>query len=82
MTIIEEAVVGMFHHRPIAASLGELVGPRLEETRAGFLIMLLVLIPFFLFACSRSARRRQAGAHVLCRPDLIVRTPWIARGGR
>jgi hypothetical protein len=49
MTIIEEAVVGMFHHRPIAASLGELVGPRLEETRAGFLIMLLVLIPFFAF---------------------------------
>jgi hypothetical protein len=49
MTIIEEAVVGMFHHRPIAASLGELVGPRLEETLAGFLIMLLVLIPFFAF---------------------------------
>jgi hypothetical protein len=49
MTIIEEAVVGMFHHRPIAASLGELVGPRLGETRAGFLIMLLVLIPFFAF---------------------------------
>jgi hypothetical protein len=49
MTIIEEAVVGMFHHRPIAASLGELVGSRLGETRAGFLIMLLVLIPFFAF---------------------------------
>jgi hypothetical protein len=49
MTIIEEAVVGLFHRRSIAASLGELVGPRLEETIAGFLIMLLVLIPFFAF---------------------------------
>jgi hypothetical protein len=49
MTTIEEAVVGMFHHRSVAASLGELVGPRLEETIAGFVIMLLVLIPFFAF---------------------------------
>jgi hypothetical protein len=49
MTIIEEAVVGMFHHRSVAASLGELVGPRLDETMAGFLIILLVLIPFFAF---------------------------------
>ena len=49
MTIIEEAVVGLFHRQSIAASLGELVGPRFEETIAGFLIMLLVLIPFFAF---------------------------------
>lgn len=49
MTIIEEAVVGLFHHQPIAASLGELFGPRLEETFAGYLIMLLVLIPYSAF---------------------------------
>jgi hypothetical protein len=49
MTLIEEAVVGLFHHRSIADSLGELVGPRLEETIAGFVIMLLVLIPYFAF---------------------------------
>jgi hypothetical protein len=49
LTIIEEAIVGLFHHQSIAASLGELVGSRLEETIAGFLIMLLVLIPFFAF---------------------------------
>jgi hypothetical protein len=49
MTIIEEAVVGLFHHQLIATSLGELVGLRLEETLAGFLIILLVLIPFFAF---------------------------------
>ncbi len=49
MTIIEEAVVGLFHHQSIPSSLSELVGPRLEETIAGFVIMLLVLIPFFAF---------------------------------
>ena len=31
------------------ASLGDLVGSRLEETLAGYLIMLLVLIPYFAF---------------------------------
>jgi hypothetical protein len=49
LTIVEEAVVGLFHHRSIAASLGELFGARLEETLAGCLIMLLVLIPYFAF---------------------------------
>jgi len=49
LTIIEEAVVGLIHHKSIASSLGELAGVRLEETLAGFLIMLLVLIPFFAF---------------------------------
>jgi hypothetical protein len=49
MTVIEEAVVGLFHHKSIATSLGDLFGPRLEETLAGYLIMLLVLIPFFAF---------------------------------
>ena len=49
MTIIEEAVVGLFHHRSIAASLSDLFGPRLEETLAGYLIMLLVLLPYSAF---------------------------------
>jgi hypothetical protein len=49
LTVIEEAVVGLFHHRSVAASLGDLFGPRLEETLAGYLIMLLVLIPLFAF---------------------------------
>jgi cytochrome bd-type quinol oxidase subunit 2 len=49
MTVVEEIVVGGFQHRPIAASFGELFGLRLEETLAGYLIMLLVLIPFFAF---------------------------------
>jgi hypothetical protein len=49
LTIIEEAVVGLFHHQSIVASLSDLVGRRLEETLAGFVILLLVLIPFFAF---------------------------------
>ena len=49
LTIIEEAVVGLFHGQSVAASLRDLVGRRLEETLAGYLIMLLVLIPYFAF---------------------------------
>jgi hypothetical protein len=49
LTIIEEAVVGLFHGHSIAASLGELFGIRLEETLAGFVIMLLLLIPYCAF---------------------------------
>ena len=47
LTIIEEVVVGLFHHQSVAASLGELTGAKLYETLAGYIIMLLVLIPFF-----------------------------------
>lgn len=49
LTLVEEAVVGLFHHRSVALSLGDLVGSRLEETLAGMLILLLVLIPYFAF---------------------------------
>jgi hypothetical protein len=46
LTIVEEVVVGLIHHQSIAASLGELFCPRLEETMASILILLLVLIPY------------------------------------
>jgi hypothetical protein len=49
LTIIEEAVVGLFHGQSIATSLGELVGPGLEETIASIFIILLVLIPYCAF---------------------------------
>jgi hypothetical protein len=49
LTIIEEAGVGLFRGQSIAASLRDLVGRRLEETLAGYLIMLLVLVPYFAF---------------------------------
>jgi hypothetical protein len=46
LVIIEEVVVGLFHHQSVAASLGELFGAKLYETLAGILILLLVLIPY------------------------------------
>ena len=46
LTIIEEVVVGLFHNQSVAASLGELTGAKLYETLAGYIIMLLVLIPY------------------------------------
>jgi len=35
LTTIEEVLVGLLHGQSIAASLGDLFGPRLEETGAG-----------------------------------------------
>jgi hypothetical protein len=47
LTIIEEVVVGLFHHQSVAASLGELTGVKLGETLAGIVILFMVLIPYF-----------------------------------
>jgi hypothetical protein len=49
LTVLEEAIVGLFHHQSIAVSLSELAGPRLEETAVGIFIILLVLIPYCAF---------------------------------
>jgi hypothetical protein len=75
MTIIEEAVVGLFHGQSIAASLGELVGPRLEETAAGILIMLLVLIPYFALRVLSEA----LGEGRLARMFFVEREPMGPR---
>ena len=75
LTIIEEVVVGLFHGRSIAASLGDLFGARLEETLAGYLIMLLVLIPFFAFRVLSEA----LGEGRLERMFFIAREPAEVR---
>jgi hypothetical protein len=75
MTIIEEAVVGLFHRQSIAASLGELIGPRLEQTITGILIMLLVLIPFFAFRVLDEA----LGKGRLARMFFVEREPMERR---
>ncbi|MET0541803.1 MAG: hypothetical protein ABWZ88_08610 [Variovorax sp.] len=49
LTILEEVVVGLVHHRSVADALGELFGVRLQQTLAGIFILLLVLIPLFAF---------------------------------
>ena len=47
LTILEEVVVGLFNHRSVSASLNELLGAKLDETLAGIVILLLVLVPYF-----------------------------------
>jgi hypothetical protein len=49
LNVLEEIVLGLFHHRPIAASLEQFVGIHLQETIASIVIMMLVLIPWFAF---------------------------------
>jgi hypothetical protein len=46
LSIVEEAVVGVFHGRTIAASLTELVDGKLPQICAASFIMLLILIPY------------------------------------
>jgi hypothetical protein len=75
MTIIEEAIVGLFHGRSIVASLGEFFGPRLEETIASILIMLLVLIPYFAFRVVGEA----LGDGRLIRMFFVAREPMKRR---
>jgi hypothetical protein len=45
LTVLEELVVGWVHHRPAAATLGELFGAGLPERLASILLMVLVLVP-------------------------------------
>jgi hypothetical protein len=75
MTIIEEAVVGLFHRQSIAASLGELFGPRLEETLAGYVVMLMVLLPYCAFRVLEEA----LGEGRLARMFFVGREPMERR---
>src|ERR1044071_528398 len=51
LTGIEEVVVGLIHHRPLAESLTHVVGATLLDGLATSLIMFLILIPYFAFRC-------------------------------
>jgi hypothetical protein len=75
MNIVEEAVVGLFHGKSIAASLGELFGPRLEEMLAGYVIMLLVLLPYCAFRVLEEA----LGEGRLARMFFVEREPMERR---
>jgi hypothetical protein len=78
MTFIEEAVVGLFHSRSVAASLGELFGSRLQETLAGYLIMLVVLIPYCAFRVLDEA----LGEGRLARMFFVEREPMELAANR
>ena len=71
LTVVEEVLVGFFHHRTIGDSLSELFGPRLAETLANILILLLVLIPFFAFEVLADALGE----------GKLVRMFFVARNG-
>jgi hypothetical protein len=71
MTVIEEVVIGLIHRQSISSSLEDLFGPRLEETGAGILILLLVLIPYFAFRVLNEA----LGEGRLARMFFIEREP-------
>jgi hypothetical protein len=75
LVIIEEVVVGLFHHESVAATLGELTGAKLYETLAGILILLLVLIPYFAFHVVDEA----LGEGTLARMFFVDRGPMPTR---
>jgi hypothetical protein len=49
LNALEEAVVGLVHHRTIMDSLAEFGGGTLDQLVASSVVVLLVLIPFFAF---------------------------------
>jgi hypothetical protein len=49
LTTLEEILVGALHHRTIKESLTHVAGDRLEIVLATFLIMFLILVPYFAF---------------------------------
>lgn len=75
LVIIEEVIVGLFHHQSVAASLGELFGAKLYETLAGIVILLLVLIPYFAFHVLDEA----LGEGRLARMFFVERRPMPTR---
>ena len=46
---IEEILVGLLHHRSVAASIAEIGGGTLDQLIATSVVGLLILIPFFAF---------------------------------
>lgn len=49
LTMLEEIIVGLTHHRSVAASIAEVGGGTLHQIIATSIIVLLILIPFFAF---------------------------------
>jgi hypothetical protein len=49
LTVLEELMVGYLHHRAFADSIADIGGGTLHQAIATFIILLLILIPFFAF---------------------------------
>jgi hypothetical protein len=63
LTVLEELIVGYFHHRAFADSVAEIGSGTLHQAIATSIILLLILIPFFAFRSMADA----LGGHVLLR---------------
>lgn len=49
LTTLEEILVGALHHRTVKESLTHVAGDRLDMVLATFLVMFLILVPYFAF---------------------------------
>jgi hypothetical protein len=49
LTVAEEVLVGLFHHRTLSASLTHVVGWPIDVALANSLIMFLILVPYCAF---------------------------------
>lgn len=49
LNVLEELIVGYLHHRTFADSIAEIGGGTVHQAIATFIILLLILIPFFAF---------------------------------
>ena len=69
LVVLEEIAIGLFHHRSVADAIGELTGPRLDESMASTVIVLLILIPY----CAWVALSEALGEGRLARTFFVQR---------
>ena len=68
LTVVEEIVVGLVHHRPVAQALAEFFGDALPEKLASCLVVVLVLLPLVAATELRRALGPAAFATLLAAP--------------
>lgn len=59
LTAIEELLIGVYRHRPVIESLGEIVGTSVIMGGATCIIMFLILVPYSAFICLADALGEQ-----------------------
>ena len=49
LNVLEEVIIGYFHHRAVVDSIAAVAGGSIHQLIAASIVMLLILIPFFAF---------------------------------
>jgi hypothetical protein len=49
LNVLEEVIIGYFHHRGVMDAIAAVGGGTIHQLIAGSIIVLLILIPFFAF---------------------------------